>query len=172
MPPIQSAFNKKQQRGFVGALARPNSHFMVERGQAGVELRPGDGVYFDASTDRWIKPVDTATRLLVTGVVTFETGLQSTLAGGVPAGANSDQELVFAVDGQIRVMTSGDIFVLAGAALERDQSLVFAQVDSDWVLAPAGNASAILNPRKTITCVDNAVADAGIAIVRLGSINY
>ncbi len=171
---IQRQYNRYQQLGIVGALARPNSPHIVERGQVGVEVRPGEGVYYDASTNRWIKPTNTATRLLVTGIVTFEQGtVQSAVSGGTPAGANSDQELVFAAGSSVRIMTAGDIYLLAGAALERDGGLVFAQADNDWVAAPTATASLIASPRKSINVITDQVADGDIFIARIGhGMNY
>ena len=173
MSNLQSTYSRQQQRGYVGGIANATAPYMIRRGIAGVAVKPGDGVYYDASTDKWIKPTSAATRLLVTGVVTSEQGsLATAVSGGIPSGSNSPSEVVFAANSSIRIMTEGYIFIMAGAALEMDAGLVYDQTAGDWIAAPTATASLIASPRRAITVEDELTSDGGIFAARIGSLNY
>ena len=170
---IQQQFNRYQQIGYPGSLARPNSPHIIERGEAGVSMSPGAGVYFDQTNNDWRLPTSDAERLLVTAVVSYEQGtVQSTRSGGTPSGSNSDQEIVFAADDPIRLATNGDFFVIAGEAMERDDVLVYNQTTGRWIKAPAATADQTASPRKTIQFVGGSqgatsAANGDIVIVRV-----
>jgi len=163
---IQSVYNKYQQKGFVGDLARPIAPYAFDTGIAGVELRPGEGVYYDSTTNKFIKPVDAATRLLVTHIVGTDKGtLQTTIS--TPAGANSNQEVVIAADTVGKFLLLGAMYVVAGETLEFGDALVFDEAAGDWIKATAVTSDATTLPRASIICIDvQGAADGEIVEVR------
>ena len=131
-PAIQSQYNRYQSRGLVGQLARPeNNTYYYDVATAGVELKPGYGVYLDTvggspTVGNWILPADdTAPNAnLVTHVVSFEqTNLNTPLAAVV---GNANSEVVFPADTPaVKALANGAIYVTAGEDVLRGQALQF-----------------------------------------------
>jgi len=80
---IQSDYAYHQQAGQVGDIARPIAPCNIDQGVAGVELKPGDGVYYVSGSD-WILPVSNATRKLVTHIVGFNANSMNQAIGSPP----------------------------------------------------------------------------------------
>ena len=164
---IQTVYNRYQQKGFVGALVRPNAPYEYDNGLAGVTVSPGQGVWYDASNNDFRLPTSAAERLLVVGIVSYDPGtVQSNLAS-VPSGSNSDTDIEFAADANIKIGVRGSFFVVAGEALEYGDQLVYNQTTERWVAAPALTADATSLPKASIVCIERAaVADGDIIEVR------
>lgn len=173
MPNIQTTFSKHLQKGQVGEIARPSAPWDRDRGVAGVELKPGDGVYYDAVGNNWIKPVDAATRKLVTHVVSFDQNSFNTDIGSPTT--NNLSEVVFAIGAVMPLIVFGSAFVLAGATVETGDAAIYNETTGKWIkYEPApGSAGDIrkkafefyLNPGET-------ASDGDIVEVRVPTANY
>ena len=173
MPNIQTTFSKHLQKGLPGMIARANAPHDYDMGVAGVEVEPGMGVYYDAGTNKFIKPTDAATRKLVTHIVSFDPTSFNTDIGAPTT--NNITEVVFAADAIIKLASFGSFFGLAGATLENDDAIVFNESTGKWIKyapsTPTANDlravpfTAYLDPLQT-------VADGGIFEIKIPSRNY
>ena len=120
---IQGNYARHQKTGFYGDVSRPNTPYFFEVGQVSVSVKPGYGVLYDATADKWKLPTTAAERLEVSGIVSFDSALK----------ANSDGEIEFAANALIKVGVMGHFYAKAGEALEYGDLVVFDQGDSDWV---------------------------------------
>ncbi len=167
---IQTQYNRYQQVGFPGQLARPNAPHDFDRGQAEVALSPGQGVFYNSTENKWQLPTSTAERLLVTAVVGYDTGtVQNTITQ--PAGANSDQQIVFAADSVVKLQTEGSVYIVLGGTLEYGQTVVYNQTTGRWIAAPAIiNDNITSLPKRVITLNSTGGADGDVVEVKLGSL--
>jgi len=170
---IQQTYSKYQQRGLPGMIARPNAPHDIDRGQAGVEVEPGMGVYYSASTDRFILPVSAATRKLVTHVVSyFPTAYNTDITS---PSTNNTSEVVYAIDAIIPLIALGSFLALAGATLENEDAVIYNETTEKWIkyepASPTANDLravpfvAYLDPGKT-------AADGDIIEIRHPGRNY
>lgn len=171
--PIQNTYSYHQQIGQVGEIARPSAPFDIDRGVAGVELRPGESVYYDAGNNNWIKSVSAATRKLATHVVSFNKNAYNT-AIGAPS-ANNLTEVVYAIGDMMPLIEFGSVFVVAGETVESQDSAIYNESTGKWIKYTPSPATAddlrkkafkfYVDPGKT-------VADEGIVEVKVPSNNY
>lgn len=131
MPNIQTIYSKKLQLGQVGAVARPSAPYDIDKGIAGVEMKPGQGCYFDTVTDKFILPVDAATRKLVTHTVSFNQNSFNTDIGS-PSG-NNLSEVVFAVGDVMPLLDLGSTFVIAGETVKNGEAAIFNEATGKWI---------------------------------------
>jgi len=171
--PIQTSFSRHLQKGLPGQIARANAPHDYDMGVAGVEVEPGMGVYYDAGTNKFIKPTDVATRKLVTHIVSFDpTSFNTDIAAPT---TNNITKVVLAADSIIKLAVLGSFFGLAGATIENDDAVVFNESTGKWIKyepsTPTANDlravpfTAYLDPLQT-------VADGGIFEIRIPSRNY
>ncbi len=120
---IQSTYARHQRRGFYGDVARPNTPHFYEVGQTSVAVKPGDGVLYDATEDKWALPTSDAERLEVSGVVSFDSAVK----------ANADGVIEFAANALIKVGVMGHFYAKAGEALEYGDLVVYDEADGDWI---------------------------------------
>ena len=175
MANIQTVFNRHAQKGMPGQLARPNAPYDFDLGVAGVEVRPGDGVYYSASTNKFIKPTTTAARKLVTHIVSYDpTSFNYSFAGA----ANNTTEVVFDADAIIKIACLGSFFVQAGETLENGDDAIYNQSTGKWIKYAAANpASPVegdLRPVPFIFYLDplKTVGDGDIVEVKIPSRIY
>jgi len=131
MAQIQRVYRRHQQLGLPGQVFHAAEAYAFDQGIAGVALVPGDGVYYDATTDRWIKPTDAATRLLVTHVVGFDASSFNTDISSPTL--NQSSQVTYAAGDLIKVMAYGTIIVVAGEDIVANQDLVYYNhADGRW----------------------------------------
>lgn len=170
---LQRTFAYHQQIGQVGAIARPSAPYDVDQGQAEVELKPGQGVFYNPATNKWKLPTSDAERLLVTHVVTFyPNSFNSDI--GAPT-TNNITEVVFAADAIVPLVAFGSVFVTAGETLETEDAVIYNQTTEKWIKYNPASATpndlrkkvftAYLNPGET-------VADGGIFEIKVATPNY
>lgn len=170
---IQRNYSYHQQIGQVGECARPSAPSDIDLGVAGVELKPGEGVYYDAVGNNWIKPVDAATRKLVTHVVSFNKNSFNTDIASPTT--NNITEVVYAVGEVMPLIDFGSVFVLAGETLESEDAVIYSEAVGKWIkYSPAAGTAndlrkktfrAYLPPGKT-------VGDEEIVEIKISSPNY
>lgn len=188
---IQTVYQVNPDVGYPGALAYPEQPFAYENGIAqvptnGRKPRPGDAVYYDRANNGYAVPTDAATLRAVCGIVGYRQDTVQDSLATTPTGANSDAFLEYEDGDPLRVLVLGSMFVRAGAAMERDQRIVYNVTDFDWDVQADPAAAAITtfdatNVQAAITaaiqslgscpivCVSaKAVAANGIAIARIG----
>lgn len=173
MVQIQQDYSYHQQIGQIGGCARPSAPWDIDRGAAGVELLPGDGVYYDAANDNWIKPVDAATRKLVTHIVSFNAN--SFNFDIASPSTNNISKVVFAIDDVVPLASFGSFFVLAGETVEVGDAAIFNETTGKWIKYTPAAATAndlrkvpfsfYVDPKKT-------VASGEIVEVKIPTPNY
>ena len=171
--PIQTDFARHQQIGQVGEIARPSAPFDIDRGVAGVELKPGMGVYYDSGNDNWILPTSDATRKLVTHVVSFNKNSFNTDIAAPTT--NNLTEVVFAIGTMMPLVDLGSVFVLAGETLESQDAVIYNQTTEKWIkYAPASPTANDLRKKVFTAYVDpgKTVADGEIVEIKVSSRNY
>lgn len=170
---IQTTYSKHQQIGMVGECARVSAPYDIDRGVAGVELRPGEGVYYDPSTNKYIKPVSDATRKLVTHIVSFnKNNFNFDIAAPT---TNNLTEIVFSVDDVMPLAAFGSFFVLAGETVEDEDAAIFNESTGKWIKYAPSAANANDLRRKAFifkVAPGSTVADGAIVEVRVASPNY
>lgn len=173
MPQIQQDYTYHQQIGQVGGCARPSAPWDLDRGAAGVELLPGDGVYYDAPNDNWIKPVDAATRKRVTHIVSFNANsFNFDIAS--PA-TNNVSKVVFAIDEIVPLAAFGSFFVMAGETVEVGDPAIYNEATGKWIkYVPASGTANDLRKVPFQFYVDPkaTVADGEIVEVKIPSPVY
>ena len=120
---IQSSYARHQTAGFYGDISRPVPQCIFDLGITSVPVKPGDGVLYDSTADKWKLPTTDAEQLEVSGIVCFDSAVK----------ANSDGVIEFAADALIKVGVMGHFFAKAGEALEYGDLVVYDQTDKDWV---------------------------------------
>ena len=140
MAQLQQDYSYHQQIGQVGGLARPSAPWDMDRGAAGVELLPGDGVYYDAGNDNWIKPVSDATRKLVTHIVSFNAN--SFNFDITSPTTNNASKVVFAIGAIVPLASFGSFFVMAGETVEVGDAAVYNESTGKWIKYSPASATA------------------------------
>ena len=173
MPNIQTSFARHLQKGLPGQIARPNAPHDYDLGIAGVEVKPGQGVYYDAGTNKWILPTSDATRKLVTHMVTYDpTSFNTDIAAPT---TNNITEVVFAADALIKLASFGSFFAQAGETLENDDAVIYNQTTGKWIkYAPSTPTPNDLRAVPFVAYLDplKTVADTGIFEIKIPSRNY
>lgn len=171
--PIQNVYSKHLQKGLPGQLARPNAPFNNDLGQNGVAVVPGDGVYYDAGTNKWILPVSTATRMLVTHIVSFDpTSFNVDI--GSPAG-NNLTEVSFPIDSIVKLAEFGNFFVVAGETVENGDAAIYNHTTGKWIkYTPSAPTANDLRKKAFEFYVEpgQTVAADGIVEVRIPTLTY
>lgn len=134
---IQQQYNKYQGKGLPGVISRTNRQFTLDLvGQAGEDLKAGDGVMLDTTTRMYRKPTNAAEQLLVLGVVhlkQFQTNVD----------ANGD---ILVPKGKVfELVTSGHVYVVLSAAVKKWQPALSA-IDGSGTFATGTPASPAKNP--------------------------
>lgn len=171
--PIQRVYSKHQQLGQVGDCARPSAPFNIDRGKAGVEMKPGQACYYDATADAFILPVDAATRNLCTHVVSFNQNSFNTDIS-VPT-TNNITEVVFSVGDIMPLIEFGHAYVIAGETVENADAAIFNETTGKWIkYAPASPTSNDLRkkPFEFYLSPGKTAADGEIVQVRVPTNNY
>lgn len=156
MANIQTTFSRYQQKGLPGQLARPNAPYDYDLGVAGVEVKPGQGVYFDG-TSKFILPTSDATRKLVTHIVSYDpTSFNTDI--GAPS-TNNISEVVFAADAIIKLASLGSFFVQVGESVKNCDALIYNQTTDKWIVYTDNDIRpvpfiAYLDPLKTASAND------------------
>ncbi|MCK5133218.1 MAG: hypothetical protein KAR40_13835 [Candidatus Sabulitectum sp.] len=169
---LQKDYAKKLQIGQVGSNARPSAPWDIDRGVAGVELKPGDGVFYDAATNRYIKPTTADTRKLVTHIVTFNSNSFNTDIA-VPS-TNNTSEVVFAIGAVMPLAVLGSFFVLAGETVEAGDAAIFNESTGKWIkYSPIGSAADLRKKAFEFYLDPGATkGDGEIVEVRIPTLNY
>jgi hypothetical protein len=129
---MQQTYSRHLQRGVPGLIARPNAPYDYDEGVAGVQLVPGDGVYHDAATDTWIKPVSAATQKLVTHIVSFNASNMN--ADIVSPIGNNTTQVVYAIGQKIdKLAALGSFWVVVGEAVKTGDPAVYNYTTGRWV---------------------------------------
>lgn len=169
---IQKDYAYHQQAGQVGDIARPIAPCNIDQGIAGVELKPGDGVYYVSGSD-WIKPVDDATRKLVSHVVGFNANSFNQVIGSPLT--NNNTEVVFAIGDIVRLLEFGSVWVLAGETVESQDSAIYNESTGKWIKynPSAPDASDLRKKAFTFYLPPGVTADDGELVeVRINTENY
>ena len=167
---FQSQYAKYQQAGYPGQLERAGSPHGFDLGEAGVELQPGWGVQYLSASNDWRIPTSAATRLLVLGIVSYDSATVSSALTAVPAGANSDQVIKIADEAMIKIGVQGVFWAIAGEALEYGDLVVFDQGDDkDWIKLAKPAAFANLPKRGVMVVSPVAVASGDLVELSFGS---
>ena len=167
MSNIQTTFARHLQKGLPGQLARANAPYDYDLGVAGVEVKPGQGVYFDG-TSKFILPTSDVTRKLVTHVVCFDPTSFNTDIGAPTT--NNISEVVFAADAIIKLASFGSFFVQVGETVKSSDALIYNQATGKWIVYTDNDIRpvpfiAYLDPLKT-------ASDGDIVEVKVTSANF
>jgi hypothetical protein len=125
---VQTTYDVNPGRGFPGGLAEPSApHFIdsgvlhVPTGQAHIPTA-GDAVYWNTTENAFATPVDAASSVRATGILTFRKDIVQTQAGATEF-----------VDGaEIEVALFGCFWVVAGTAVEWGDTLTWDRGDFKW----------------------------------------
>ena len=120
---IQDSYSRHQRAGFYGDVARPVPPCIFDVGQVAVAVKPGAGVLYDATDDKWRLPTTMEERLDVSGIVGFDSAVKG----------NSDGVIEFVADSTIKVGVMGHFYAKAGEALTYGDLVVYDEVDGDWI---------------------------------------
>ena len=169
---LQKDYAKHLQRGQVGSNARPSAPWDVDRGIAGVELKPGEGVYYDPTGNNWIKPVSAETRKLVTHIVSFNSNSFNTDIGS--PSTNNISEIIFAIGAVMPLAVLGSFFVLAGETVETGDAAIFNETTGKWIkYSPIGSSADLRKKAFEFYLDPGATAgDGEIVEVRIPTANY
>lgn len=172
MSNIQTSFSKHLQKGLPGQLARANAPYDFDLGVAGVEVKPGQGVYFDG-TSKFILPTSDATRKLVTHIVSYDpTSFNTDIAA---PSTNNITEVVFAADAIIKLASLGSFFVQAGETVKNGDAAIYNESTGKWIIyAPSTPTANDLRAVPFVFYLDplKTVVDTGIVEVKIQSRNY
>lgn len=169
---IQSDYAYHQQAGQVGDIARPIAPCNIDQGIAGVELKPGDGVYY-VSGSNWIKPVDAATRKLVTHIVGFNANSFNQVISSPTT--NNNTEVIFAIGDIVKLLEFGSAWVLAGETVESQDAAIYNESTGKWIKynPSAPDASDLRKKAFTFYLPPGLTADDGELVeVRINTENY
>lgn len=129
--PIQRNYSYDQQVGQVGGCARPSAPYDLDRGVAGVDLKPGQGVFYNSSTNKWVLPTTTAERLLVTHMVAF---FPSDFNYDIAAPTtNNITEVQYPADTVAPLAKFGSFYALAGETVETGDSAIYNETTGKWI---------------------------------------
>ena len=134
---IQTEYSYYQQKGYVGQLARPYEPHRFELGKlyvatSGTKPRPGDPVHWNATQNAFQLASSAFDRAQPIGLVSYDTAhVQGSLATK-PAGANSSQFIEYEDGDVVKIMLEGTMWVLAGAAAEFGNRVVYQTTDKKW----------------------------------------
>ena len=120
---VQKTYRRHQRAGFYGDVARPMPPCVFDLGQVSEAVKPGDGVLYDASDDKWRLPTTDAERLEVAGIVSFDSAVTP----------NSEGAIEFAANSVVKVGVVGHFFAKAGEALAYGDLVVYDEGDGDWI---------------------------------------
>jgi len=169
---IQSDYAYHQQAGQVGNIARQSAPYNCDQGVAGVELKPGDGVYYVSGSD-WIKPVDAATRKLVTHVVGFNANsFNQSITNPL---TNNNTEVAYAVGDVVKLVEFGSVWVIAGEAVESQDAAIYNESTGKWIKynPAAPDASDITKKAFSFYLPPGVTAgDGDLVEVRINTENY
>ena len=168
---IQRVFRRHQQPGWVGGLARPNEPHAYDTGRlnvpaSGRKARPGDGVYWNATANRFQVPTTDAQELLVLGIVAYDPGTVQSTLGTAPTTENSDQFIEYVDDDVIKVAVLGTFYLIAGGAVEYGNILRHQNDDYKWDNDTPTSYAELF--RRPVECVSLAGADDDIIEGRIG----
>ena len=166
---IQGNYSINPEVGFVGMISDPNAPTYIQEGQLHLATgdnrsagaRPGDAVGWDSTNDAWRVAHTAATRILVSGILTYR---QDDVA-------SSNDQTRFHDGDQIFVVRMGIVWVTAGGAVEQDDQIEF-QID-DFKYDLQARVTAIANmAAHPIVCysrsgVNNAIVKAAIGYGRV-----
>ena len=99
---------------------------------SGRKARPGDGVYWNATANRFQVPTTDAQELLVLGIVAYDVGTVQSTLGTTPTTENSDQFIQYDDDDVIKVAVLGTFYLIAGGAVEYGNILRHQNDDYKW----------------------------------------
>lgn len=173
MPNVQTTFSRHLQKGLPGQIARANAPHDYDLGVAGVEVKPGQGVYLNPATKKFILPNSDATRKLVSHIVSFDpTSFNTNI--GAPV-TNNITEVVFAADSIIKLGSFGSFFGQAGATLQDGDAVIYNQTTEKWIkYAPSTPTANDLRVVPFVAALDplKTVADTGIFEIKIPSRNH
>ena len=145
---IQTQYNRYQQAGWPGALARPNEphafHIGVLHVPSGATRtpRPGDPVYYDATENQYAIPTTAAQLNAVCGIIVYDSGTVQAELTSPPTDANSPAYIEYKDNAEIKVGFAGTYFGIAGEAQEYDDLLVWDLTDFKWDVRAAATVAA------------------------------
>lgn len=170
---IQRSYARHLQIGQVGDCARPSAPHDFDRGVAGEDLKPGDGVLYVPATDNWFKPTTDAERKLVTHIVTYDkNSINETITSPT---TNNITEIVFSAGDMMPLAVFGSFFVLAGETVEDGDAAIYNQTTEKWIkYAPASATPNDLRKKafEFYPGPGKTVGDGEIVEVRIHSGNY
>ena len=169
---IQTDYAYHQQLGQVGDVARPIAPCNIDQGVAGVELKPGDGVYYASGSD-WIKPVSAATRKLVTHIVGFNANSVNQAIGS--PSTNNSTEVVYAIGDVVKLVEFGSVWVIAGETVESQDAAIYNESTGKWIkYSPAAPDASDLRKKAFSFYLPPGVtaADGELVEIRINTENY
>ena len=161
---VQNAFNVNPEVGYLGQCSRPGSPKATEAGVLSVPAaatripRPGDALFWHATSDAWRIPTSAAQSLLVTALLTYRV---DTVQG-------ADSILQFVDGAEIEVATMGFYFVQAGTAIEPQSNVHWDRSDYKYNTFARQTAVADLLPVPFTYHGRTAAADEDIIEISLG----
>ncbi len=170
---IQRTYERHLQIGQVGDCARPSAPHDFDRGVAGEDLKPGDGVLYVPATDNWFKPTTDAERKLVTHIVTYNKN--STNQSITSPTTNNITEIVFSAGEMMPLAVFGSFFVLAGETVEDGDAAIYNQTTEKWIKYNPASATPNSLRKKAFEFYPGpgkTVGDGEIVEVRIHSGNY
>ena len=142
---IQRVYNKYQGKGQVGQVSRPEQPFTLESNGvvAGVELKPGYGVYRDNADGKYKLATDATTQGFVVGAVHFK---PATINSAITSPTlNNDGEIVIPANANFELFTEGHMYVVAGATVRAGQVAVSATDGSGkWIVGTTASANPVI----------------------------
>lgn len=155
-----------QSEGYVGTIARPVPQACFEEGRAhvpsgGTSIKPGFGLVYDQSENKFKEPTTTAEELAVVGVCSYDLRAIPTTLATTPTNSNSNQSVEFADDKLLRVCIEGVMYLKAGQAIEFGDLLRFDRSADDWVKITAPTAVSGI-PRLSVVCLSKSAADGDL----------
>ena len=121
---IQTTYARHQRPGFYGDVSRPIPPCIFDVGLTSVAVKPGYGVLYDATADKWRIPTTDAERLDVMGIASFDSAVK----------ANADGVIEYPAEAIIKVGVMGHFYAKAGEALEYGDLAVFDHGnDKGWI---------------------------------------
>ncbi len=150
---IQNNYSTYSGKGHAGMLARANEAHAFDRGQAGVAVKGGEGVFFDGT--KFVKPANEAQRLNVTSIVSYDVGV---VASG---------EIEYAADTMVKLAKSGVFYLVAGETVVCDDALIFDHTSGQWVKAPAVTVDDITTQPKLLVTVVTGGANGELIEARI-----
>ncbi len=142
---IQRVYNKYQSKGQVGQVSRPEQPFTLESNGivAGVEVKPGYGVYRDNADGKYKLPTNATEQSFVVGAVHFKPATINT-AINAPT-LNNDGEIVIPANSNFELFTEGHMYVVAGATVRAGQVAATATDGSGkWIVGNTASANPVV----------------------------